>query len=53
MGARDPLCHMVVQTTQNGETWFKCEKCGLLFDSREDGRAHEHECDGEDPTYIQ
>jgi len=34
-------------------TWYECEKCGLMFDAREDARQHESTCDSEDPSYIQ
>jgi len=44
---------MVVQTERDDMTWYKCESCGLMFDSREDARQHEDNCDDEDPSYIQ
>jgi uncharacterized C2H2 Zn-finger protein len=44
---------MVVQTERDEVTWFKCEKCGLMFDDREEARQHEGSCDSEDPSYIQ
>ncbi|WP_256385544.1 hypothetical protein [Halorientalis sp. IM1011] len=44
---------MVVQTQRDDVTWYKCEECGLMFDEKEDARAHESDCDGEDPSYIQ
>ena len=44
---------MVVQTQQDGATWFECEHCGLLLDDRADAETHEDHCDEEEPTYIQ
>ncbi len=44
---------MVATTQRDGETWYECEDCGLLFDDRDDARMHEADCDGEDPSYIQ
>ncbi|WP_435332975.1 DUF7128 family protein [Haloarchaeobius sp. TZWWS8] len=44
---------MVTQTSLDGTTWHECEDCGLLFDDPADARAHEAECDGDDPSYIQ
>jgi uncharacterized C2H2 Zn-finger protein len=44
---------MVVQTDRDDATWYKCEKCGLMFDDQEDARQHETGCDSEDPSYIQ
>jgi uncharacterized C2H2 Zn-finger protein len=43
---------MVTTTERDGETWYECEACGLLFDSREDAAAHEARCDAEAPSYI-
>jgi uncharacterized C2H2 Zn-finger protein len=43
---------MVEQVTRDGETWFECEACGMLFDVREDAGEHERHCDAEDPSYI-
>lgn len=45
--------HMVVQTQRDERTWYKCEECGLMFDSQEDARQHEGSCDAEEPSYIQ
>ena len=39
---------MVVQTERDEMTWYKCESCGLMFDSPD-----EQNCDAEDPSYIQ
>jgi uncharacterized C2H2 Zn-finger protein len=44
---------MVAETTREGETWYECEACGLLFDDRDDAAAHEERCDAEEPAYIQ
>lgn len=44
---------MVEQTQRDGTTWYECEKCGMLFDSREDADSHERNCDSEEPSYIQ
>jgi hypothetical protein len=44
---------MVSQTTKDDATWYECEECGLLFDDQEDAKAHERNCDAEDPSYIQ
>jgi len=48
-----PRPGMVATTERDGSTWYECEKCGLLFDEREDAAQHEANCDAEDPTYIQ
>lgn len=44
---------MVVKTERDDMTWYKCEKCGLLFDDQGDASQHEGNCDAEDPSYIQ
>lgn len=44
---------MVSQTTRDDLTWYKCEHCGLLFDSEDDATQHERHCDAEEPSYIQ
>jgi len=44
---------MVATTERDGDTWYECEKCGLLFDNREDAAQHEENCDAEGPSYIQ
>ena len=44
---------MVTTTEKDGETWYQCEKCGMLFDNRSDAEQHEKTCDAEDPSYIQ
>ncbi|ADQ67471.1 hypothetical protein GL213_09465 [Halogeometricum borinquense] len=45
----------MVSTTQKDDAeWFRCEECGLLFDSEIDATTHERNCDGEDgPSYLQ
>lgn len=49
----DATPHMVSKTTRDEMTWYECEHCGLLFDSKEDARQHEQNCDAEEPSYIQ
>jgi uncharacterized C2H2 Zn-finger protein len=44
---------MVSETQRDGETWYECDECGLMFDDQGDARAHEKTCDAEDPSYIQ
>jgi len=44
---------MVVETERDDMTWYECEHCGLMFDSREDARQHEENCDSEEPSYLQ
>lgn len=44
---------MVSETVRDEATWYECEECGLLFDHKDDARAHEENCDAEDPSYIQ
>ncbi|MFW6385254.1 MAG: DUF7128 family protein [Halodesulfurarchaeum sp.] len=44
---------MVEETIRDGMTWYECEKCGLLFDTREEAEQHEENCDAEDPSYLQ
>lgn len=44
----------MVETTERDEmTWYRCERCGLMFDSQDDARKHEENCTDEDPSYIQ
>jgi len=43
---------MVSTTTRDEMTWYECEACGLLFDSKEDAKQHEQTCDAEEPSYI-
>ena len=43
---------MVVKTEHDDMTWYKCERCGLMFDSRDEARQHERTCDAEDPPYL-
>lgn len=47
------VASMVVTTERDDMTWFKCERCGLMFDDRDDARQHEENCDAEEPSYIQ
>jgi hypothetical protein len=46
---------MVSKTVREDGTWYECEDCGLMFETREDAREHEKHCDGEEdePSYIQ
>ncbi|WP_416839523.1 hypothetical protein [Haloferax sp. DFSO52] len=44
---------MVTTTQKDGETWFQCEECGLLFDVEDDAEAHEGNCDTDSPSYLQ
>jgi hypothetical protein len=46
---------MVSRTERDDMTWYECDVCGLLFDSRDDAEQHEANCDEEDaePTYLQ
>jgi hypothetical protein len=50
--AGSEIVHMVSKTTQDNTTWYRCEQCGLMFESQDDARDHEQNCDGEDPSYI-
>ena len=49
----DEITSMVVKTERDDMTWYRCEGCGMLFDSQEDANQHEQNCDHEDPSYIQ
>jgi len=44
---------MVATTERQESTWYKCEKCGLLFDAEDDAVQHEESCDAEGASYIQ
>jgi hypothetical protein len=44
---------MVSKTVRDDGTWYECEACGLLFDTEEDAKQHEQNCDAEDPSYLQ
>lgn len=48
-----PSNSMVTETQQDGMTWYECEECGMLFDTRADAEEHEQGCDAEEPSYIQ
>lgn len=43
---------MVTTTELDQMTWYRCEKCGLLLDAKEDARQHEKHCDDESPSYC-
>ncbi|SFR42919.1 DUF7128 family protein [Halogeometricum limi] len=46
---------MVSTTQKDDATWYRCEECGLLFDSQTDAEMHEENCDSDDdtPSYLQ
>lgn len=44
---------MVEETTKDDRTWYECERCGLMLDTREEARQHEENCDAEEPSYLQ
>ncbi|XVH31309.1 DUF7128 family protein [Haloferacaceae archaeon DSL9] len=44
---------MVTTTERDDMTWYQCETCGLLFESRMEAEQHEANCDDEDPSYLQ
>ncbi|MFC7046270.1 hypothetical protein ACFQH6_13395 [Halobacteriaceae archaeon GCM10025711] len=44
---------MVRKTERDGITWYACEMCGMMFDSADDARQHEANCDAEEPSYLQ
>lgn len=44
---------MVEPTERDGLTWYQCERCGLLIESREEAKDHENNCDAEEPDYLQ
>ena len=44
---------MVTETTRDERTWYECEKCGLMFDDRDEATEHEQNCDAQEPNYIQ
>lgn len=44
---------MVGETTQDGSTWYVCEDCGMMFETREEATQHEANCDAEEPSYLQ
>ncbi|MFC6718178.1 hypothetical protein ACFQGT_11115 [Natrialbaceae archaeon GCM10025810] len=44
---------MVARTQRDDATWYECETCGMLFDTKEEAVQHEEHCDDEEPTYIQ
>lgn len=45
---------MVTETEREEMTWYQCDECGLLFDSRDDAAQHEDNCSSdEDPDYLQ
>jgi len=52
MVGRTCVSHMVEQVERDGETWYRCEACGMMFDVERDAAEHEEDCDGEEPSYI-
>lgn len=44
---------MVSTTERDNMTWYQCEGCGLLFDSEDEAKQHEGNCDTESPSYLQ
>jgi uncharacterized C2H2 Zn-finger protein len=44
---------MVSTTERDGTEWYQCDECEMLFDSREDAKAHEENCDTDSPSYLQ
>lgn len=44
---------MVEQTERDGRTWYECERCGMLFEDRNEAEEHERTCDAEEPDYLQ
>lgn len=44
---------MVSETVRDDMTWYECDACGLMFETREEARTHEEHCEAEEPTYIQ
>jgi rubredoxin len=44
---------MVERTERDDMVWYRCEACGLMFDSEDDAEQHEENCDAEEPSYLQ
>jgi rubredoxin len=44
---------MVSKTVRDDGTWYACDACGLLFDTKEGASEHEKNCNAEEPTYLQ
>jgi uncharacterized C2H2 Zn-finger protein len=44
---------MVSRTKRDGETWYECDECGMLFDDEGDAEKHEANCDTDSPSYLQ
>lgn len=44
---------MVSTVERDGGTWYQCDECGLLLDDKQDAKAHEENCDADDPSYFQ
>ena len=54
MKLADREVHMVSKTVRDDGTWYECEGCGLLFETKAEASEHERRCDGEDEaSYIQ
>jgi uncharacterized C2H2 Zn-finger protein len=44
---------MVTTAERDGEQFFECEVCGMLFEVEAEARQHEQNCDAEEPDYLQ
>jgi uncharacterized C2H2 Zn-finger protein len=44
---------MVATSQRDGETFFECEVCGMLFPNEDEASQHESTCDDSDPDYLQ
>lgn len=44
---------MVEETERDDMTWYRCERCGLMFDARQDALQHEENCENDEPSYLQ
>jgi uncharacterized C2H2 Zn-finger protein len=44
---------MVVETEHDGTTWYECERCGLMLNTKDEAQQHEDNCDAEEPDYYQ
>ncbi len=44
---------MVRTTERDGQTWYECEACGMLFETESEANTHEENCDTDSPSYLQ